>query len=207
MLVEYTFNVIGFRFGNEDDICDAIISENAHSECYVSPAINGWVSVIDRDCDPRVPGAEESAIRLAGSVCRRCKCPAMSVSLIASSAIAYWVFDVTGNIVDYSRPNSDEPSFEEARGLRGDLGSLAGLVPERHISRELLYAVLSETNEDIELLPSWLGGILGNQYLGFRSHADYFEELRASGYDILEAKRFLHVDEAGKITCVGETQF
>jgi len=195
-----TCNFIGFRHEIQKDVVDALVEGKIHSDCYVSPSINCWVTVLDRECDPYYASDNDPVRRLAATVCRRCRCRAISLSVCSSTILWYRVFGERGEIIDESVPPVDDQSFEGKRGLLGDLRVVAELAPERRISAELLRHILSDKHQLLETVPMLLGRVLGNLHMRMGGYHEYAEEPRDEWNDVACAAEFLHIDDSGNVS-------
>lgn len=139
--MDYITNHIAFKGTTQAAVNAAIRVELPQSDCFVEKEKRGWVVVADKECNEAIG---DPVVRMAGTVCRVCKCPAISLSVVNWDYLCYWVFDVNGNLVDSSCPEiTSEPMLDEARyALLGKPPLIAALVSERGVTEEAVRAAL-----------------------------------------------------------------
>lgn len=120
---------ISFKNVNQDEVVRSIQERLGGRNSFVSPQVNGWVTVFDEDCD----WANESQILTVGqTMCRDLNRPAIAIALISSSALFYWLFDSRGKLIDKSYRgdySEDRPlTREEQLGLMGNPDMIASVV-------------------------------------------------------------------------------
>jgi hypothetical protein len=139
--MDYITNHIAFKGTTQAAVVAAIRAELPLSDCFVEKEKRGWVVVADKECNEALG---DPVVKMAGTVCCACECPAISLSEVNSDYLCYWVFDEKGNLVDSSRPETAvEPMPDEARyALLGKPASIAALVSERGVTEEAVRAAL-----------------------------------------------------------------
>jgi hypothetical protein len=105
---------------------------------FITPCINGWVSVFDGTIMGSSYFLEED---FGPAICRYCHCPGIILKVLASDVLCYWIFDEGGQIDDVA-DCSDKYGYEEltdneTKGLSG------------HPERLLRFAQSGVTTADI----------------------------------------------------------
>jgi hypothetical protein len=152
------WNSISFKGVSQDLVIKAIRDNLQGHRCFVSYEVNGWVTIVDRDCEE---GDDSILFHTVGTVCRVCNCPAIVLGLIHSDILYYFVFDSQGNVVDYSSPvDYTNCSPEEEMGLAGNPEMIAPLCKPGTTGldvRQVLTKEMMCTRENFEALADLLG--------------------------------------------------
>lgn len=160
---------ISFKGPTQDAVVAAIRTAMPQRRCFVSPSVNGWVTVFDAACDW---GDEEEIGRLCGAVCPACRCAALALAVIQSDFLFYWLFDRQGRLRDRSfPPEADKRHLnrEECLGLTGRPERLAKVAPPG-VSGEQIRSALAEPHLFRDDNLYHLARLLGIAHVGFDYH-------------------------------------
>jgi hypothetical protein len=175
----------------QGQIVKAIQDHLPHHKCFVSPQLNGWVTVFDADCDEvSVP----NMMKVAGTISRVCSCHALVLGVYRSKFLAYWILNIRGEVEDYSCPaDFENPTPQEEHGLAGNLESIVALY-ELTLSVEDVRWTLTHL-EPATALDTLMGEMLNNYNATLdysiiaEGHEDFEEmELLVEGW-----KDFIHI--------------
>ena len=118
-----TCTSLSFRGVRQDEVVAAITASFPEHDCFVSPPVDGWVTVLDQQCEI---GPTQLILETSGTICRICTCPSVVLGLLHSDFLYYWLFDRRGKLIDFSYPEDFEAaSEEEGSGLAGNLERIA----------------------------------------------------------------------------------
>jgi hypothetical protein len=150
---------ISFKGVSQSQVINAIRENLPTHRCFVTPEVNGWVTIVDRDSEQRP--SDSILLHTVGTICRACGCPAIVLGLITSDIVYYWLFDKEGNAVDYSAPaDYMECTPEEEMGLAGNPEMIAPLCKPGMTGldvRDLLTQEMMCRRENFEALADLLG--------------------------------------------------
>lgn len=141
-----TTTSLSFKGVGQHSVASAIVSLNPARNCFVSPKLDGWVTVFDEACEW---ANEPEILNVSREICLRCNCPAVALAVIQSSLLFYWMIDERGEIEDRSyfeaRDDDDRPvTRKERKGLSGEPERLARLAKPGVTGQDLREALERE---------------------------------------------------------------
>jgi hypothetical protein len=75
-------------------VAEAIRKGLPGRQCFVSPAINGWVTIYQADSETN----PDTLVEIAKVTCPSCKCPAVGLVVHGETMLTYWLFDRQGQL-------------------------------------------------------------------------------------------------------------
>jgi hypothetical protein len=151
------YTSVSYRRVAQDRVISAIQARFPKRSCFVSPNLNNWVTVYDRDSGEY---GGDVLLEMARVVSRECRCAAFGFNLIDSDVLEWWAFDDKGGLVSKSEVENEAVTWAEEHGLAGEPGCLPGLFGLK-ATGEAIRAALTRDEVFRDDNASALGNLLG----------------------------------------------
>ena len=140
---------LSFREVTQQQVVEVIRDELPGHDAFVSPKLNGWVTVYDADADATGEDIIPPYARIAERVCRRHSCPGLMLAYLRGM-FCYCLFGRAGELVDASIPPTAEPDVgstrEQLQGLLGRPEAIAEVFA-MGITREQVRQALTDPSK------------------------------------------------------------